>query len=47
MITRSPRCEPYCLYEFGAESCDAFGASCIVARKEADRLLAAIEELWP
>lgn len=26
---RSPRCERVCVYEFGAESCDAFGVACM------------------
>jgi hypothetical protein len=32
---RSTRCEPFCLHEFGADSCDAFGARCIVLLEEA------------
>lgn len=30
---RSPRCQPYCVKEFGAESCDAFGQPCLDAKE--------------
>lgn len=31
---RSPRCEPVCVKEFGAESCDAFGQPCLDAKEQ-------------